>query len=340
MTGGAAGTGAGRPGGRTDPGTAGPSSGNTRVHRTRADGDGLQAGVHWADFTVRGDDHDRVLEAAGAALGAFYESKRGTSRYRRKWDGPHGATVEAGFRLSSRDHVRVSLPGEACEVLGLEVVRDLVAALGGKVTRVDAAVDGVCFTPVQLERAWRHGHIRSHIPREDPEACTLYRNGAGATLYLGSPRSDRRLRCYDRRGPVRVEMQLRRAAAAGWWRAVCAATLDEFGELVRGLVAGFVEVARPVGEDSNRSRWTRLPWWDRFLEGAPALVGLVKRTPSSLVGLVAHVRRQAAAVATYVDAVAALGHPEEDTIRDLLWSGRARRSSRHAAMLAGVAWAM
>jgi hypothetical protein len=317
--------------------TAGPTSGNTWVNRTRLDGDGLVAGLHWLDFTVRGGDVGQVLDALAAAVGEFHPSRRGTSRYQRKWDGPDDSTVEAGFRLRGGDHIRVSLTGTSCEGLGWEMAIDLVRALGGRPTRVDAAIDGAPFTPAMLDRAWRRGHIRSHLNRDDPDACRLQRNGAGSTVYLGSVKSDRMLRCYDRRGPTRVEMQLRRAMARGWWAQVAAGPLEAIPQLVRGLVAGFLEVAKPEGEDSNRSRWTRLPWWDEFLGGAAALTGLVKRTPSALAGLVAHVWRQAATLATYVDAVATLGHDEGYTVAALLATGRARRSSRHRALLSGVA---
>jgi hypothetical protein len=289
------------------------------------------------DFTVAGSDVGRVLDALQAAVGEFHHAKRGSARYRERWDGPDESTVEAGFRLRGSDHVRVSLTGSTCEALGWEMARDLVEALGGKPTRVDAALDGVPFTPAMLDRAWRRGHVRCHLDRSDPNACRYYRNGEGATVYLGSVKSDRMLRCYDRRGPTRAEMQLRRSMARAWWAVMAARPLEAIPGLVRGLVAGFVELAKPRGADSNRSRWERLPWWDAFLAGSAALTGLVKRTPSTLPGLVRHVWRQAATLATYVDSVVALGHREAYVVSSLLGDGRARRSSRHRAMLAGVA---
>lgn len=92
------------------------------------------AGLHWLTFTVRGPRAAAVLDAL-RCVGEFHEAKRGTSKYRQRWDGPHGATVEAGFRLSGCDHVRVDLPGDACEALNLASALGLVRQLGGKVTR-------------------------------------------------------------------------------------------------------------------------------------------------------------------------------------------------------------
>jgi hypothetical protein len=314
----------------------GPALSNTRVCDTSCDGDGLVAGLHYLTFTVRGDQVAAVLAAlVGVGAGEFHEANRGTSMYRRRWDGPHGATVEAGFRLGGSDHVRVNLPGDACEVVGFLRAVDLVDALQARVTRWDGALDGAGFDPIALADAWDAGHIRSKLRRDDEDACRLYRNGAGTTVYLGSPSSDRMLRCYDRRGPVRVELQMRREMAAASWAAV-AVDPSAFGTVLLGLVGGFVEVAAPVGADTNRSRWQRLPWWDAFMSGATALVGLVKRTPATFTGLVGHIWRNAAALATYVDGVAGFGHDEAGVLAALLSGGRARRHSRHRAMLGGV----
>ena len=293
-------------------------------------------GLHWLDFTTK-RSHVEVVAAVSSLLGEFSERGRGTSLYRWAWDGPHGATVEAGFRLRGSENVRVSLTGEACEGLGMTGAYALVDMLGGKVTRCDVAVDGAPFSPSAMWEAWQAGHVRTKVPRGHPDSCRRIENGEGTTVYVGSVSSERMLRCYDRRGPTRVELQLRRDMAQAWWAKVGTAESDErIGELAVALVAGFVEFAAPVGVDGNRSRWVRLSWWESFLAGVPALVGLVKRTPTAFVGLVGHVWRNAASVSTYLEAVAALGLDAQRALAELLSHGAERRPARHRAMLAGV----
>ena len=310
-----------------------PTVGNTWVRRTSRGG--LVAGLHWCDFTTRASV-TQVLDSVRFVLGEFHDRGYGSALYRSAWLGPHASTVEAGFRRRGADHVRVSLTGEACEALGLLGAWALVDALGGKVTRVDVALDGAPFKPRTLYRAWQRGHVRTKVPRDHPDSASLLENAEGATFYLGTPASDRRLRVYDRRGPTRVEMQLRRGMAEAWWSKVGEASDAGIGALALGLVAGFVEFAAPDGSDTNRSRWSRLGWWDAFVGGTVALVGLVSRTPTALHGLVGHVWRNAAAVATYLDAVKALGHDAQRALGELLHHGTARRSARHRALLAGV----
>jgi hypothetical protein len=295
-------------------------------------------GLHWLDFTTRLPLR-RVLRVLKPAVGAFVAAGHGKGMYERVWDGPHGALVSAGFRRAGRDHVRVSLPGDVCEGVGFELAARLLRLLAARPTRTDVAVDGAGFEPMRLVEAWNAGQVRTRLPRHDPDVVRWYGNGEGTTVYLGSPQSDRMLRCYDRRGPTRVELQLRRGMAQAWWRELAGRSVG-IPTLALGFVAGFVDVAAPSGEDSNRSRWVRLGWWEAFVGGVAALAGLVRRAPTTLPGLVRHVWRNAAALATYVDAMAHWGFDRpEMTVAALLQQGRARRPSRHAAMLEALAQA-
>lgn len=131
--------------------------------------------------------------------------------------------------------------------------------------------------------------MRSKLRREDADACRLYRNGAGTTVYLGSPASDRMLRCYNQRSPVRVKLQMRRGLAAASWGKVAEAGAADWAPMLLGLIGGFVEMAAPSGDDTNRSRWDRLPWWDTFMSSAITLVRLIKHTPATFAKLIGHI---------------------------------------------------
>jgi len=281
-------------------------------------------------------DVSEVLSVVDGYVGEFHDPGHGSKLYASLWVGPLGAAVESGFRRSRDDHVRVSLPGEVCERLGLVDLVALLTVLGGKPTRWDLAVDGAPFHPKAVYDAWQRGMVRSKLQRDDPNAVRLMENGEGTTVYMGSEHSDRMLRIYNRRGPTRVEMQLRRAMAEAFWARLQASTAEDFGQLVMSLVAGFVDFAAPSGSDSNRSRWLRLPWWSAFMGTTTALVGLVRRAPSTWRGLSGHVRRNASALVTWLQGVHTLGGDMTGALDELLQQGRARQGARHRAMVSGL----
>jgi len=295
----------------------------------------LDVGCHWLDFTTRAPV-DEVLTVLDGFLGEFNAAEYGTKLYEVLWLGPLDSRVEASPRRGSSDHCRVSLPGEVCDRLQLQQLVALVTLLQGRPTRVDLAVDGAPFHPNALQAAWDADLVLSNVHRGNPESNIYQRNSEGVTVYIGSPKADARLRCYNRRGPTRVELQLRRAKARSFWRELCASSVEAFPSLVLGAVDGFVSFRAPTGEDSNRSRWKRLPLWEAFLCGAARVRLAVVRAPASLDRLARHVWRQAAPLTTWLHARQVQGFDLWDSLSALLEHGRERMGPRHRSVLAGL----
>lgn len=165
-----------------------------------------QAGLHWLTFTHRGDV-EQVLDR----LGGSFSSVEAIGGYGQ----PRSVCHESGTRVffGSERHdqpICVNMPGEVCEtwwVEGLTWAEDL----GACVTRSDFALD---LEPadearrrmMQLRRAWKTKRVEtacrsfSEVRSEPPD---------GWTFYWGGKTSAMRFRAYDRRGPLRLEFQLR-----------------------------------------------------------------------------------------------------------------------------------
>jgi hypothetical protein len=163
----------------------------------------------------------------------------------------------------------INAPGEVCEnwadeLGGWFVELDVMA------TRIDVAMD---VDPpelarkrlVQMYRAFKLGRVETRMRRK---SCKLIRSDGGDdgmfsqiiqsdgdadgwTLYLGRPQSELMMRAYDRRGPLRIEMQ---------WR-----PQGEAREIVPELLVrkGACHMWRRC---ASRVR-LKLPWYEELLVG-------------------------------------------------------------------------
>lgn len=295
----------------------------------------IEVGIHGLDGTTPLDVSE-VLTILDGHLGEFVEAEHGTKLYGVLWRGPHGASVESDPRRGSSDHCRVSLPGEVMDRLDVASLVALGTALELNPTRIDPFADGAPFHPDAIAEAWRQDLTLTKVHRTARSFSRLEDGVGDVSVYIGSPSADARLRIYNRRGPTRVELQLRRDKARAFWRELCSRSLEELPQLVLGAFDGFVSFRAPIGEDSNRSRWARLPLWDAFLCGAARVRLAVSRLPLSLERLAGHVWRQAGALTTWLEAEHLQGRSMAHALTNLVRQGRERRSSLHSALLAGV----
>lgn len=234
----------------------------------------VQSVVEWA-----------LIEKYLPGDGCEWEVVQHNSRISRRAVSCGGSVVVVEFASAgeSAGFVQVQLKGEACERAGTEGVHSLLSALsrvrschspGRRSSRVDWAWDGVPFTPRMVCEAVEAGDVWSgcrsvHGGRMADGNGTLkwLENGEGTTCYCGVRSGAFMSRCYDRRGPVRYELELKERAAAaagdvlagdGW--ASCA--LWFLG--VARYMADFVDRASGV----RGSRAELLPWWAAFVTDA------------------------------------------------------------------------
>jgi hypothetical protein len=300
--------------------------------------DGLTAGVHYLSGTTLLAS-DAVLQVVAEVTGDSVEvMPRGAMGYATRYRvGPVVVLADGQGREAESMGVHVEVRGEGCEVLGLAKLADLYRRTAMRATRIDPVVDGARFKPATMWRAWRQGNVSSAVKlaaraRDDRQwrSGDWQSNAEGDTCYLGSTQADRRLRCYDRRGPTRVELQARHDAAAAIAADLLGGDLEDgWAARVLGHIRAFVEFRK--GDDLNVSRRPLAAWWARFVRDA-------ERSQVRLTGVVvdtferaaAWVERQVAPILAVYRRVLGAGALEQ-----LVRQGQRRWSQRHVR-LAGM----
>lgn len=227
--------------------------------------------IDWLSFTSKIDDVMSIMDLLGFEPSAF-QSIRGMYGYtdREYYDG-------LSIHYGGRDEVWVEMSGQGCRVFesyGHGDWQRLFAALmtdpGYHITRLDVAYDD------------HQGFLDIFRIAADCEAgnfvsrwrwWSVVRSSDGIAVYHGSPRSDARLRIYDKAAEkgregehwIRVELQLRDDRAGEFVRQ----SLDNpLGELFSGVLAQYVRYVDPDPVDSNRWRWQIKDYWAAFLGDA------------------------------------------------------------------------
>lgn len=179
--------------------------------------------------------------------------------------------------------VHVILGGEALQEMKpdpLNVVR-WVLHVGGKVTRLDLALDDVSgsLTVSRFRSALSRGLVscRAKFSRDLVKRKISTGQVEGETIYLGSEKSKTQYRIYDKAAQLELEGQWTRLE--GQYRkenAHCVAVHlcdsgEDIGSVFASLVRGYVNVHKRSHTDSNRSRWQVAGWWSELLQYAEKL---------------------------------------------------------------------
>lgn len=233
--------------------------------------------VHWMTVPVPG----KSLVELAHLVGPLHRAAGGGMGHPERYVHESGAKVYAGSDRASQPIV-VDVPGDVCEGWGQTWV-EWFHDLGGYVTRLDVALD---LEPaelarkrlLQLRRDFNAGRVETRIRRD---SMTWYQGkgeGEGCTLYLGGRTAEHRIRCYDRRGPLRIEHQ---------WRP----SSREMGEQLpeKLLKYGSGSIWRSL---SNRLRFTQLSWYMDLLNGQCVDLLFKPRASTSFPDAVAQLRHQ------------------------------------------------
>lgn len=122
-------------------------------------------------------------------------------------------------------------------------------------------------------------------------------NPSGWTIYLGSFKSDRLMRIYDKASElgiddylVRFELQLKR----DWADVVASLILAEKYDDVLSMFNDLLTIRDRGCNDSNKSRWKVSDFWISFLKTSKRRVVKLKRAKRTIVNFVAYVRQNLA----------------------------------------------
>ena len=148
----------------------------------------------------------------------------------------------------------------------------MILEAGAKCTRVDFAFDwNIEATPFidRVANSIREGDYTSRWRLQNAPSCLRIKAicDAGDTLYLGSKKSDCRLRLYDKAAEqkedeprLRIEFQVRKERANEYINFV---TIDRESavEYIKAFILGYFDIKKPVENDQNKTRWPTAQWW-------------------------------------------------------------------------------
>ena len=285
-------------------------------------------GVHWAQGTVFNRSPEDVCDALSREYdGLAFESVPGQLLgYECMRVGPGRSKV---CYSPGRVDVLVILPGEACEMLGMEKLAALDADLEVRWSRTDYAWDLAGFTPRDVESWWHAGQM---VTRAHRDSWDQHNNPDGYTFNIGSRASSRYLRCYDRRGNTRVELECKGGRAALFWLRLRETHPNQWSRLALGFLRDFVDF-RDTAAAVKPADCPLLAAWAAFVGDAERLGVPMPRKPFTLDRARSWVHHQVAA--TFAMVADSTADPV-GFMRDVYRLGVENRRPRHRGMLAAV----
>lgn len=320
-----------------------PPSGVTEVDLPGEDG----LGWGWLAFTVRtGLEAVRPLVAD---VGEWIQQPHGVQWYGSLAKiGAYGSVVQwdpGGAGPERANEVHVELVQSDCEALGWERLAELarqVVAMGGHFSRADSYFDDRArqVTPCQVIQAGRAGQYVGHVKKE-----SITFNGScdqeeeASAVYVGSPRSARRLRLYDkdreRRVPAgthgyRWELQHRDEWADWLVQRVLLVPVEERGRAFAAAITGLIDFRDRQDGDVHGGRAPRLVWWQQFVGDVERARMAPIQVLDTLVRRMKWVRHQ---VAPSLALLFQASGGDLDWLMGLMHYGRRRLRPEHWALL-------
>lgn len=271
--------------GRDDKTTSGgvePPFTNRGVFNTN---DQIQMSIHWLDITFFSTPRKPMTDFMSIYLPWHLDDdyqweddftlRGSTGRfYKAIYDGPDGIVLYAYPEGGTYCSLQIS--GSAIEKMGQDMLFRMLELFQSKFTRdkkngevkyhwqstrIDIAFDGVPFSPAACREAWLAGNIRT---RSHPDSYDWRSNAEGDTFYAGKRVSGRYLRVYNRRGPVRLEIELKKKYAMPFVSNLMEDGFVTLRDASLGVLRDMVDFI-DLDSNKNKSRATLLPWWQALV---------------------------------------------------------------------------
>lgn len=238
----------------------------------------VTVGVHWLALTFFTNPARAMFHLLEHFFGSSLENEMewseyfrplgyGGRGYRSIWVGPEGVRLYGYPEYGQHCHLEIH--GRVLEGFDLEHLRNYLFSLtkisfDWRCTRIDIPFDNCPFTPDLCNEMREAGNVRTRAHRDSWE---WFENPEGDTLNIGTRQSGRMVRIYDRRGPTRLELQLRDK----WAEEVCGVLTTSPTKYwlyeCLGILRDFLDFVDASGSGGNISRAPLLPWWAEFILG-------------------------------------------------------------------------
>lgn len=251
---------------------------------------GLRALIDWVSITFKHISLDDVFQIVKLPKDLWTFHDKGFSGYEYHCS-YKSMKIAFGTPENALDMgIHLNFSGEACREYEEEFNHELnwadffalVMNFNYKFTRLDLAVDDFkgYFTIKELYLKGKEGCVSVRKVKEATyfEKFNLKTGlSNGETLYIG--KGDRVYRFYDKLAERRskgyetikglefwnrYEVQLRSDLATAACEMIAYENYD-YGKFVKGILASNMSVKIKNENDSNRSRWKNVEWWDEFL---------------------------------------------------------------------------
>lgn len=244
---------------------------------------GAQIGLGWIDGSAWFDDPGGLLEVMTKHLGPSDGAGPGTAFYGTSAKFDRGrALVHWNGKQNAAGTSRAEVKQQALDGLGFAGGLALLVDLkreGFMLSRLDEWVDDYDgrITPDRVRAAVNGSQAVTHAR---PGRWVHNDEDGSSTYYLGAPSSDRRVRTYDKRGPVRMELQARNDWARANGRALLRSIEPE--RAVLSNLVSFVDFRESRARDRDGHRVARLDWWESLVGDAAKAEGAPSRPRLSL----------------------------------------------------------
>ena len=227
--------------------------------------------IDWVSFTSKVHDVLEIIELLGLTDCNFQAIKGACGdQDRLYYDG-----ISVHFNGRADMGVWCEMSGHGCRVFETHGTGDyrsiFLTVLDNKdkmnITRLDIAFDDHDGL-LNIQDIFDDTREKNFVSKFD-----WYKHEAGSegtTVYFGSPRSDIRIRIYDKAAEqkktgnwIRVELQLRDDRALAFAKAI-----DEISKTFLGIMSNYLRFVEPQDGDTNNRRWPTTAYWQNFLKGA------------------------------------------------------------------------
>jgi len=251
---------------------------------------GARVGLGWMDGSARAEDPEQLVEVLRETFGSDTRPGPSVGFYNQSVSFDYGrAHVMWGGRAMADGTSRCEVEQSALDELGfagsLALARRLREATW-RPSRTDLWLDDYLgrITPGRIDEAIMAGQVVTHAR---PGRLTLNRDDGSTTYYHGKPGSDRMVRTYDVRGPVRMELQARRRPAVAALDSVLKS--EDPPRAILGNLVSFADFRESRVRGHGNVRAARLPWWDELVGDVAKAEGVPSRPELSLSALAVYV---------------------------------------------------
>ncbi|RJQ44981.1 MAG: replication initiation factor domain-containing protein [Gaiellales bacterium] len=309
--------------------------------------------IDWLAFTLPDASDEAVREFLG---GDWIEGETGFRGYPKSWISAGGSRGVGKLGTGAPRRLReahVDLSGgivSAWDFSKLQGVLRWIREHNGKVTRIDCALDDRkgLVSLAQVEAALEAGQVVTHADDIEGLNKKSIRNKCrqkGATLYIGSPKSQTRLRIYDKRLElqqrhrpdwenfgIRWELQLKEERANACAQTLACLEEPDWHEFVVGLLRSYVDFRDIADDDPDWVRYQAplLPWWAELTEGFRKSRLIVQKETRSLEDAKQWVSRSLAPMLAVLAVAPGAG---EEWLRNVIAAGADRWKLRHYQLL-------